>query len=741
MTDLSIHWLPVLPAWLIIAIAAVFAVLLIQGSAALLRKQVPGRWVVFFGSWRVAIGVVFVLALLQPVVSYTRTVEPLPELLVLLDTSQSMGQPGSVAGQSRLDQVRSSLEKGDLANALRSRFRIHWFAFDGNAYPLEERDVTGVKPAGATTRYAESLTTAANVLRASGVGPERVLLVSDGNDLGTADPVAAAQKLGLTIDTLAPGAAPPTPAAADVVIADVQCARRILLGSETHFRVGLRAANNRGPAPLTLQLLENGTAVATQAVAFRPGVSELQVPLAHRPATVGTKHYEVRLDGAPAADPYRLTVQVMDAKNEVLILEDTWRWDFKYLRRVFEDDPSFRFTAFLSRGGNAFVQFGSPERRVNLAGFPQGRAELEGFDTIVLGDVNVKRWPRGLAPAIAQLVRDEGKSLVLLAGPNLASLAEASELNALLPVEIARETASPLAGPVDVHISEDGSRSPFFFFPQGDKPMRLPALDQIYAPRRKRPGATVLLEASRLKNTYGNLIVIAEHTVGRGRVLYVGTDTLWKWQMLAAPNQAGATPYSAFWQQAFRALTPARPSTPGVHLWLQPERSRIEAGRPVSLRAEIDADRPVPQPRIQAALVLPDDSQLPLAFDADPTDPGLLRTTFQPSLPGPHRITATLTSAGKVLTESTAVLDVETSRAERSDAGVDASNLARIATATGGQVIDPNNAETWPASAQAPRPSITQLQTVDIWENYTLLLVLCSLLGIDWLLRLLRGYV
>lgn len=746
-TDLSIHGLPVLPAWFIVASAAGLAVLLIQGSMALRRKQVPGRWVALLGGGRVAIGAVFVLALLQPVISYSRPVEPLPELLVLVDTSQSMGQPG--AKGARLDDVRSVLEKSDLASALQQRFRIHWFAFDGTAYPVEAGDVGGLRAAGNDTRYADSLTAAAHVLRASGVTPERVLLVSDGNDLSNADPVAAAQRLGLTIDTLAPGAAAAPPSAADAAIVDVQCARRVLLGSETHFRVALRAAHGRGTPPLTLTLLEDGKEVGSQAVRFKPGTTELRVPLAHRPASVGVKHYEFRLATATsAAEPYRLTVQVVDAKNEVLILEDTWRWDFKYLRRVFEDDPSFRFTAILSRGGSAYVQFGSPERRVNLVGFPQGRAELEGFDTIVLGDVNVKRWPRGLAPAIAGLVRDEGKSLVLMAGPNLASLAEVAELNALLPVEIARETATPLGGPVEVQVSEDGTTSPFFFLPRSDDgnadSNRLPALDQIYAPRRKRPGATVLLEAAKLKNTYGNLIVMAEHTVGRGRVLYVGTDTLWKWQMLATPNQvgaSGATPYSAFWQQAFRALTPLRPGTPGVHLWLQPERSRAEAGRPVVLRAEIDADRPVPQPRIQAAVVLPDDRRLPLAFAADPTDPGLLRAEFQPVMAGPHRITATLTSEGKTVTESTAGLDVEAARAEQTDAGIDQANLARIATATGGKVIDPNNPETWPVSSADKRPAVMQLHTVDLWSNYTLLLVLCGLLGVDWLLRLMRGYV
>ena len=81
---------------------------------------------------------------------------------------------------------------------------------------------------------------------------------------------------------------------------------------------------------------------------------------------------------------------------------------------LFEDDPSFRFSALLARGGGAFVQFGSPDRRVNLVGFPQTRADLDGFDCFVLGDVDPAKWPRALAADLARQVTDEGKSLVVI---------------------------------------------------------------------------------------------------------------------------------------------------------------------------------------------------------------------------------------------------------------------------------------------------------------------------------------
>src|SRR5205823_992666 len=136
---------------------------------------------------------------------------------------------------------------------------------------------------------------------------------------------------------------------------------------------------------------------------------------------------------------------------------------------------------------------------------------------------------------------------------------------------------------------------------------------------------------SRLKNSYGNLIIMAEHTVGRGRVLYVGTDTLWKWQTRAEPPPGGVTPYKLFWQQALRALTPALPRRGGVSLTLQTERSRGTTHRPIRLRAEIESARPLTRPEVRATVTLPDDRRAPLVFAADPADPGLWQAEFAPA--------------------------------------------------------------------------------------------------------------
>jgi hypothetical protein len=726
----------ILPLWLTWLLAALLVGMLMHGTITLLRKGIQQRWVAFLGGMRLLIVTIFLLILFQPVFSYPQEKEQLPELMVLVDTSRSMGQTGG-QGQTRLDEVVSVLEKSNLVNTLEKRYRLHWFQFDSTALPFARSELSALKPAGALTRYAESITSAWDQLRALGKAPERILFVSDGNDLGKNDPVEAARALGTTIDTLAP-TSDKRPEDAATAIADVQCARRVLLGSETHFRVTLSRTDPVKDQTLRLRLDEDGKKVWEQDVLLKAGQSEQTVTLAHRPGTKGTKQYDFQL--GPAAKPFPVSVQVVDSKYEVLILEDTWRWEFKYLKRLFEDDPSFRFTALLPRGRGTFMQFGSPDRRVNLVGFPQGRAELEGFDTFILGDVDPTRWSRTLAAGLAQTVTEEGKSLVVIAGPNIAGLIDVPELHGLLPVELTRESGNPVAGPVDVRIRADGGGSSFFFQLQSRDKAKLPPLDQIYPPLRKRPAATVLLEAEKQANSYGKLIVVAEHTVGKGRVLFVGTDTLWKWQTLA-PSSEGPTPYSLFWQQAFRALTPARSYVGGVQLWMQASRTRKEAGRPVVLEAEVQALRPLTRPKIQATVELPDKRSLPLAFAADAANPRLFRAEFESDLPGPHTIKASVLAEGKSVADGSTVVHMEEARGELHDRGIDHGNLQRLAAATGGKTIDPTRPETWPDPGDQPRPVMIQERTVDLWNNFTLMLLLCGLLATDWVCRIMKGFV
>ncbi len=743
--------MPALPVWLIVVIACALLALLAHGSYVLARKRLPRRWIITLGILRVVIVLVFALCLLQPVVSLHRTEELGPPVFVLLDTSKSMAPAGSESKAGRLADAVQWLDASGLRNSLSARPDTYWFAFDAHARSVVSGDVPVLQANGTSTRYAESLSDAWEHCRQQPAGHSivpggRVLLASDGNDTDPQDVVAVARRLGLSIDTLAPPTTPADKAAASIRIVQVQAPRRVLLGAESRFAAILRQEGLAGKS-LQLQLKEGDKVVASQPLTFEESQPEKTVSVSFRPEEVGLKEYTLAIDGlagthADTAEAPHFSVQVAGGRNEVLFLEDSWRWEFKFLRRIFEDDPNFTLTAFLSRGENSFVQFAEPDRRTQVNGFPQSRAELAGYDTFVLGSAEPRRWPRGFSGALRQLVEEDGKSLIVIAGPNLRQMLEQPGIAELLPVELSRESATPTGGPVTVRITPEGLGTQFFAAP-GSAPgslwAALPAVDQVYPAVRKKPAATALAEAAQLSNSYGHVIVMAEHTVGRGRVLFVGTDTLWKWQTLATTTD-GPTPYQVFWQQALRALAPIRQSAGNVNLNLEPDRSHYEAGQPVVLRAEVQSGRPLPGARVQSQVTLPDGKQLPLDFAPSATEPGIYTARFEAAVPGQHKVSATVVADDKVAADTLVAFDVEASAGESAAQPANEANLARIARETGGHVINRADPTTWRDLEDTPKVSVTRVQTVDLWGDYTLLVLLSVLLGADWLLRLLRGF-
>jgi hypothetical protein len=741
--------MPVLPVWAIALIVCGLLALLAYGSMILARKRLPHRWITILAVLRVAIVLVFALCLLQPIVSFRRTVEEGPPVFVMLDTSKSMAVKDSPEATARLADSVQWLQQSGLKGALANRPNVHWFGFDAHARTVQPADLASLDPAGSTTRYADSLTDAWDAYRqqrtdGTPVAPGgRVLLISDGNDLDARDAAEAARKLGLAVDTLAPAAAPAGQEAARITVSQVQAPRRVLLGAESRFSVNLRQ-QGLADKPLKVQLKEGDKLVATQAFTFSGKEKEKAVTVAFRPEEAGLKEYAIEFDGVPASpaaeEARRFSVQVVGARNEVLFIEDSWRWEFKFLRRIFEDDPTFTLTAFLSRGESAFVQLAEPDRRTQVNGFPQSRAELAGFDTIVLGNDEPRRWPRGFAYALRQLVEEDGKSLIVIAGPHLREMMEQPGLAELLPVELSQDSAKPINGPVAVRVTTEGLATPYFASASGPAFWSsLQPMDEIYPALRKKPAATALMEATQLNNPYGNLIVMAEQPVGRGRVLFVATDTLWKWQMHAA-NTEGPTPYQAFWQQALRTLAPIRQSTGNVNLNLEPDRSRYEPGQTVLLRAEIQSGGALPKARVQAQVTLPDGKQLPLDFAPSPNEPGIHTAKFEATMAGQHKVAATVIAEDKTAADTLIAFDVEESSGELAGQRVNEATLTRIARDTGGHVINRADPASWKALASMEKVAVTRAQTLDLWNGYALLILLSVLLGADWLLRLLRGF-
>ncbi len=741
------QWLPAISPLTIAAFAVASLALLAYGSRLLLQKHVPRRAVLQLGALRLAMISLIVLMLFRPVLSVPREVANSGGLIVLVDSSASMQSPSG--NGSRWDEVRQKLADSPAIRTAGQTHDLHWFSFDQTATAIQSGDLQKTSPAGESTAIAASLRSAwnyvqlVNAAREIHAAPQRVLLASDGLNSDADDVAAAAKELGIAIDILPIEKSPSADSTAAASIELVQAVRRVLVGSETAFQVTVHPYQS--VEQLTLSVMEDDQPVLQRELSTLQSGRDEFVVVKAKPKDAGLKRYTFQLHQGDnkIGEPFAVNVQAVDDRHDVLILEDTWRWEFKYLRRVLEDDPHFNLTAFLSRGGNAFVQFGEPDRRVKLGGFPQSRSELDGFDTIVLGDVQPSTWPRGLTRHLQAAVTSGGKSLVVLAGKHLGEWVENPELAQLLPVEVTRESGQPLSGAVEVTLTPAGRTSSWFTMPAGRDSeatvvANLPTIEHLYPALKKRPAATVLVEAKGHQNAHGPLPVIAEHTVGRGRVLFVGTDTLWRWQNYGPRTDDGVTLYSAFWQHALRALAPTEPTMVTRAVFLRPEKSHCHVGELVRLEVEDSASADeAPAANFESVVVLPDGRRLPVGtrYDRKPM------IEFEAALPGRYRVETVARSEGKSSGETFAVVEVASAGKETDGAPVDVAALERWAAATGGRVIDATASDGWITPDSVNRVTSVQRQSYDLWHNYSLMLILCGLLAADWLLRLFRGYV
>jgi hypothetical protein len=267
----------------------------------------------------------------------------------------------------------------------------------------------------------------------------------------------------------------------------------------------------------------------------------------------------------------------------------------------------------------------------------------------------------------------------------------------------------------------------------------LPPLERIYPVLRKRPAATVLLEAADKRNSYGNLIVAAEHTVGRGRVLFLATDTLWKWHTLA-PVTNGPTPYATFWQQALRAMSPERIAADPVQLWLAPQRSEGEVGQQLNIAAEVNSQRALKQLSLRGEWTSPTGERTAVYWQADETR-GTFRTNIIPQTAGLHTLEAQLLAEGQPVATVRRMLSVRPLADETTPQPVDRDYLARLAAATGGRLLDLADRSSWPQPSKAEPTVVTRTSAISLWQTGILLVLLAITLGCDWGYRVWQGLI
>lgn len=673
MTDL--HWAWNLSAWRV----AVAAVALVAG-AALIRRHVrrsPDRRVARLEWLRAVVMAMLVVTLLQP--ERVRRVQREGRMSVAVLTDAS----GSMATRDVAAPDGPPLSRAEWVEAARSNGLWRPLA---EAYDLVERAICA--PATDADDAGTDLNAALEEAAAALPSLRAVVLVSDGDWNAGVPPSAAATRLrgrGVPVFGIAVGSDRHQP---DLAIESVAAPSYGLVEENLSIPVEIRSRLDR-EVRTELRLERQGMVVARAPIVIAPQ-SAARARLSYRPEEPGEAAFAVVLPPEPdeaQTDNNRHEFRMSFRREvlRVLVIDTLPRWEFRYLRNALLRDPGAEVHGLLQH-----PSLGPGGGLGYLPTFPKTRQELSRYDVVFLGDVGLGEG--GLtteqAEQIRGLVEQQGSGLVFLPGRAHRQMSLTnSPLADLLPVVYdASRPGGGRAAAVEARLALTTSGRSHLLTQLAPSPEENEALWRSlpgffwHAPvARARPGVEVLAVHSFVQNEHGRLPLLAVRTFGNGHVLFLGTDSAWRWR-----RGVEDTYHYRFWGQVARWMAHRRhlARAEGLRCFFAPERPSVGDRVRVQATALDATGAPLESGVVEASIAAPSGAALSLSLTPVPGGWGLFEGAFTPDESGPHRVAVRSATTGR---EVSTTIEVGRRRRERVGEPARPDVLRELAAITGGE--------------------------------------------------------
>jgi hypothetical protein len=205
-----------------------------------------------------------------------------------------------------------------------------------------------------------------------------------------------------------------------------------------------------------------------------------------------------------------------------------------------------------------------------------------------------------------------------------------------------------------------------------------------YAPVVKvRPGAEVLAVHEAARNPNGRIPLLVTREAGNGKVLYMGTDSAWRWR-----KGVEDTYHYRFWGQVVRWMSHQRhlAQDEGIRFFYTPEQPK--RGDKVRLNATVldKLGAPITQGKVSVTLKAPGGTSETIELAAENEEWGVNSGVFTPQEGGKYQVEIASKSAGRSLK---ATLDVSVPTLEKEGRPANLGILREISALTNGKFGSP----------------------------------------------------
>ena len=438
------------------------------------------------------------------------------------------------------------------------------------------------------------------------------------------------------------------------------------------------------------------------------------------------------------AAAFHIAVRVV--KLTVLVVDSQPRWEYRYLRNALARDPGVALSCMLFH-----PNIGTGGGRDYLSAFPGSREMLSRYDVIFLGDVGVGKGQLSKKDAelIKGLVEQQGSGLVFMPGRrgNHLSLMD-SPLKELMPVVLddAKPTGVGLQNESALTLSSRGRGHLLTRFDADEMVNEqiwkmLPGFYWSTGVIKSRPGSEVLAVHSELRNQFGRIPLLAIRNAGRGKVLFMGTDSAWRWRRGVEDKF-----HYRFWSQVARWMAHKRhlAEKDGIRLSYTPETPKV--GDRVFLQATVldEAGFPLENGEVNGSIVSPTGRGEQLELTEVEGGWGVYSAEFSPQEGGPFEIAIDAPEHDRELETK---LTVSLPKREKLGRPVNRPVLAEIASITGGESAGTDHLdELIKKISVLPEPKPAEIRT-RLWSNPWWGGAILLLLVVYWTGRKLAGLV
>ncbi len=441
---------------------------------------------------RSAVFFVLLILLLNPFIKTEIPYVEKPGIMVMLDNSASTGIQKN--GYNGTESYRSVLEKLNLRDSSSVNFRFFTVGSNTNESLLDSLTFKS-----AQTNLSEAMRS----LKANQAEATAAIVISDGIYTQGQNPVFELEDLEIPIFTVGLG---DTTTQKDILIRSVSTNSTGYLDTQQPVSVSVSSKGFRGQ-PFQVQLRDGGEILSSQTVAPDLDTDNSEVSFELNLTQEGLQQYEVvvpRQDDEWTGDnnTQRFSVDVQDARQQILSLAFEIHPDVKYLRSLLLSDKNTDLTKRTWLNSNRFIEgeFNPNPDSVDLAiihGYPQS----------------------GLSSAVESQLQDlaENVPLIVAATPLFAPQQFEQEISSL-PVQILGRWQYER---VSISPQEDIASHPI---------MELPAVEYEQFPTLRAPvenldsaPASTTLFSSLFQGQHTQKPVLAIQELGNRRMAFFST--------------------------------------------------------------------------------------------------------------------------------------------------------------------------------------------------------------------------